>query len=82
MKLSLFRNDLETEQADLFDEEPNCGPFIVQCNVSDIFCDLTVQLSRGEEKVEFQPYISLKDGTVEVGEFGLNLSPELGSPEA
>lgn len=77
MELSLFHNDIETDQATLFYVEPNCGPFILQCNVSDIFCDVTVQLTRGEEKVEFSPFISLKDGSLEVGERGLNLSPDL-----
>lgn len=61
MDLTLLRNDIETDQSDLFYEEPNCGPFILQCNASDIFSDVTVRLTRGEESVEFSPYVSLKD---------------------
>ena len=81
MSLTLLRNDIETDQSDLFYEEPNCGPFILQCNASDIFSDVTVRLTRGEESAEFSPYVSLKDGTVQAGEKGLNLSPEMGTPE-
>ena len=71
--LTLFRNDITTDQSTLIFEDPDCRPFIIQCNVSDIFADATICLSYGDESVEFSPFISLKDGAVDIGE-GLNLT--------
>ena len=75
MDLTLFKNDMETGEKILFYEEPNCSPFILQCNVSDIFNDVTVRLTCGEEETEFSPFISLKDGSLDIGSRGLNLTP-------
>lgn len=74
MKLSLYRNDMETMEPVLLYDDPDCEPFILQCNASDIFADATVRLSYGEETAEFSPFISLKDGSVDVGEQGLLLA--------
>ena len=46
----------------------------IQKDISDIFSDVTVELSYGGETVSFSPYISLKDGSVQVGERGLDLT--------
>ena len=47
----------------------------IGCNVSDIFPDVTVEITASDgEKVSFSPFISLEDGSVEVGERGLKLS--------
>lgn len=81
MEVNLLRNDIQTGESDLFYHSLICEPFILQCNASDIFCDVTVRLHWGESETEFSPFISLKDGTLEVGDWGLNLSPELGEPE-
>ena len=51
--------------------------FILQCNVSDIFPDVTVELTYNGETVEFSPYISLKDGSVQVGEYGVNITKHI-----
>lgn len=74
MTLTLYKNDMETMQPSLIFEEKECRPFIIQCNVSDIFPDATVCLTYNEETVEFSPYVSLKDGTVEVGDRGINIT--------
>lgn len=74
MKLSLYRNDLETSEPILLYEEPDCGPFLLQCNVSDIFADATIRLTYEDTTVEFSPFLSLKDGSVDIGEHGLNLT--------
>lgn len=76
MHLSLYRNDLETSQPSLIYEDPNCGPFVLQCNVSDIFADATIRLTYEDETAEFSPFISLKDGSVDVGERGLDLTQD------
>lgn len=82
MKLSLYRNDIETSESILFYEDPDCKPFILQCNASDIFADATIRLSYEEVIVEFSPFISLKDGSVDVGEQGLLLTKSINSPNA
>ena len=74
MELSLYKNDLETSEPALFYHDPSCEPFIIQCNVSDIFPDATIQLIYQGTTVEFSPFISLKDGSLEIGEHGLNLT--------
>ncbi len=74
MILKLYKNDMETMQSTLIFEEKEGRPFIIQCNISDIFPDITVSLTYNEEIVEFSPYVSLKDGTIMVGERGLNVT--------
>ncbi len=74
MSLSLLVNDIETSEGLLRFEDPDCEPFIVQCNASDIFADVTVRLSYEGETVEFSPFISLENGSVQVGESGLDIS--------
>lgn len=74
MSLSLYKNDIQTMESSLIFEEKECRPFIIQCNVSDIFSDVTICLTYNEETVEFSPFISLKDGTVEVGDRGINIT--------
>ena len=72
--MSLYRNDIETLQPALIYEDPDCEPFILQCNASDIFADATIQLTYKNETVEFSPFISLKDGSVDIGPQGLDLT--------
>ena len=74
MKLELYKNDMTTNTSSLVFEESNCGPFLVQCNVSDIFSDATVALIYNEARVEFSPAISLMDGSFVIGEYGLNIT--------
>ena len=66
MALSLYRNDMENSQPVLIYEDPDCQLFILQCNVSDIFPDATIRLTYEGETVEFSPFISLKDGSVDI----------------
>lgn len=74
MSLSLYKNDIQTMDSTLIFEEKECRPFIIQCNVSDIFPDATIRFTYNDETVEFSPYISLKDGTVVVGDRGINIT--------
>lgn len=74
MTLKLYKNDLETSESRLFYESDVSLPFLVSCNISDIFPDLTVELSHNGETVSFSPFISLKDGSVVVGERGLDIT--------
>ena len=72
--MKLYRNDINGAAPALLFEAENGVPFVVQCNISDIFSDLTVELSYSGETMSFSPYLSLKDGSVQVGERGLNLT--------
>ena len=74
MSLSLYVNDFDTSLGTLRFRDPDCGPFVIQCNVSDIFADVTVRLEYNGDTAEFSPFISLKDGTLMVGERGLDLT--------
>jgi len=74
MTVSLYKNDIQTMDSSLLFEEKECRPFIIQCNVSDIFSDATICLTYNGETVEFSPYISLKDGNVVVGDRGINIT--------
>ena len=74
MELALYRNDLDTSQPILIYEEPDCRPFILQCNASDIFADATIRLTYQDTEAEFSPFISLKDGSVDIGTQGLDLT--------
>ena len=74
MRLQLYENDIESFNSHLIYEDSSCTPFIIQCNVSDIFSDVTVKLTYESRTVEFSPFISLKDGTLDVGEHGLNIT--------
>lgn len=74
MALALYKNDIQTDQPALVYKDPACEPFLLQCNISDIFSDVTVELTHQGETVSFSPYLSLKDGSVQVGERGLNLT--------
>lgn len=74
MKLSLCQNDIETGESVLIFQDPDCRPFIIQCNASDIFPDAAILLSYNGEDIEFSPFISLRDGSVDIGANGLNIT--------
>lgn len=76
MSLSLSQSNIETLEAALIFEDPACQPFIIQCNASDIFADAVIHLTYGEEETEFSPFISLKDGSIEIGPEGLLLTEQ------
>lgn len=73
-QLSLYRNDFDTSEPILIYEDPDCQPFLLQCNASDIFADATVRLTWQDRTVEFSPFLSLKDGSADIGAQGLNLT--------
>lgn len=74
MELSLYRNDFDTSEPILIYRDPDCQPFLLQCNASDIFADATIRLTWEDETVEFSLFLSLKDGSVEIGDRGLDLT--------
>ena len=76
MELSLYRNDLESSQPILIYQDPDCEPFILQCNASDIFADATIRLTYEGETAEFSPFISLNDGSVDLGTQGQDLTKD------
>lgn len=76
MSVSLYKNDIQIMEPSLVFEEKACAPFIVQCNISDIFADVTIRFVYNEETIEFSPYISLEDGAAEVGNRGVNITKQ------
>ncbi len=72
--LRLYINDVETDERTLVFEDPSCEPLIIQCNASDIFTDITAELTYDGETAVFSPFISLRDGTLELGERGLDIT--------
>ncbi len=76
MDLMLSHVGMLTSDSYKFYTEQDAGPFIVCCNISDIIPNVLVQLTYQGQTYEFSPHISLKDGSVEIGEWGLNLGLE------
>ena len=73
--MRLYKNDMVTDSKTLFYEQTNGDAFVIGCNVSDIFPDVTVSITSGGETVDFSPFISLKDGSVQVGARCLRTAP-------
>ncbi len=74
MELNIYRNDMETMGSALLYKSPTAHPFVIQGNISDIFSNMTIELTDQEQSTSFSPYISLKDGGVEVGDRGLDIT--------
>lgn len=74
MTVTLSVNDLETSRPTAIFIDPDCGPFIVQCNASDVFADVTIRLEHRGDAAEFSPFISLESGAPMMGERGLDLT--------
>ena len=74
--LKLYKIDTGTGEKTLFKEVKNSGAFVVQCNISDIVNDVSIELISADEKTEFSPFISLKDGSLQIGKRGLNITVE------
>ena len=74
MTLRLYRNVFGETEKILFYESETSESFLLQCNISDIFPDVTVEFICEGESVSFSPYISLKDGSLAAGERGLDLT--------
>ena len=81
MELKIYENDINTTTPALIFEAPESMPFIVQCNISDIFSNVTISFTYDSETFEFSPFISLKDGDVQVGEHGVNITKQPDSME-
>jgi hypothetical protein len=57
----------KTSNGDILYNSSNVKPFVVKCNLSDIYTDVNIVLTTKDGKViEFSPQLSLKDGKVEI----------------
>ncbi len=74
MTLSIYENDIETQSSALIYKSPTSHPFVIQGNISDIFSNMTIEFSTDDDKTSFSPYVSLKDGSIMVGDRGLLLT--------
>ncbi len=79
--VTIERVDINTSARSLSHTIRNAGPFIVQCNISDIFADAVITLTYDDVSVEFSPFLSLKDGTMQIGEEGLDITAPSVLPE-
>lgn len=68
MKVELYKNIMDSDKPTLVSEIDSSKPFIIACNVSDVFPDSTVSITYNGETIKFSPYMSLKDGSLEVGD--------------
>lgn len=49
-------------------------PFYITCNVSDIIANSLLRITKDGKQYSYSPYISLKDGSLVVEDFVLNIS--------
>lgn len=49
-------------------------PFILKCNVSDIIPNIIIEIKQNNKVYEYSPYISLKDGSLYVNEYVMDIS--------
>lgn len=49
-------------------------PFILKCNVSDIIPNIIIEIKQNNIVYEYSPYISLKDGSLYVNEYVMDIS--------
>ena len=74
MAFALYKNDIETHASTLVYESAQSEPFIVQCNISDIFPDATISFGYQSQTYRFSPFISLKDGSVQIGDNAVDIT--------
>lgn len=51
-------------------------PFILKCNVSDIIPNIIIEIKQNNKVYEYSPSISLKDGSLYVNEYVLDITKE------
>ena len=51
-------------------------PFILKCNISDIIPNIIIEINQNNKVYEYSPYISLKDGSLYVNEYVMDISKE------
>lgn len=72
--VQIYRNDFETYPMrsspcyELLYEDSSGNPLILRCNASDLFPDARIVLTCQGKTVELTPYISLRDGSIQVGD--------------
>ena len=74
MRVSLYKNTIVPMDKNLVYVNNESKPFIICCNESDIFSNATISFTYKGATAEFSPYFSLKDGTLMIGEAGVNIT--------
>lgn len=54
----------DVKQGELLYEIEDGEAFVLYCNESDIFSNVLIEMTLGEETISFSPFISLKDGSL------------------
>ena len=73
-RISLYQRDMMTAEQTAIFADAEAQPFLIHCNVSDIFPDADIVIEHRDEIVVFSPYLSLKDGSLCIGERGLDIT--------
>ncbi len=77
----VYSDDMMTsEKSELLYESESTEPVVLKCNVSDLFSDTIVTVTKANgESISYSPSTSLKDGSVfipeELAEFVISLTP-------
>lgn len=73
MEMKLWKNRIDMEEPEILYETDSCRPFLIHCNISDIFADAVVEFSHEGKIIEYSPFLSLEDGSIQTGESGVLL---------
>jgi len=69
-----YLNDQGVEKGEKLFDVPQGSPFVIQCNLSELYSNCSIELTEGEQTIDFSPFISLKDGTLSVTEQGQDIT--------
>lgn len=73
MNMKIYQNDFD-EEITLIYESSSAEPFVIKGNSSDIFPNIEIKFTTETgEDIKFSPYISLKDGNLEFGDYGVEV---------
>ena len=77
-QIKIYENDFNTmEKGKLLFDIETASPFVLKCNVSDIFSNVVIELVSPTKTIEFSPFLSLMDGSVVVPEDIQLLTPPI-----
>lgn len=73
MEIEIYEDSFENE-AILIYSSKSSRPFVIKGNQSDIFPNIVIKITTAQGiSTEVSPYISLKDGSLEINEYGVIL---------
>ena len=73
VEIQIYENlfvDAGEEKGELLWTHTGGAPFVLECNESDLFSNVIVEVACGDQSDKFSPMISLMDGALLIGERG------------